>query len=252
MTIIVVDDDPEIRDVIREYFGDEGFDVREAENGASLMARIEEKLPELVLLDLRLPEEDGLTLARVLRDRYPEIGIVIVSGKEDVVDRVAGLEVGADDYIVKPFHMREVLARVRSVLRRRGVAINSQGQSAPPQNDHESKADKIDAELYRFSGWALSCGQRTLTSNDGTQVDLTSGEFDLLLAFASHPNRVLTRDQLLDLSRNGSSDAFDRSVDVQVGRLRRKIEQDYKRPALIKTVRNAGYMFKAEVKISQE
>jgi two-component system OmpR family response regulator len=252
MTIIVVDDDAEIRDVIKEYLTDEGFDVREAEDGASLFARIAEKTPQLVLLDLRLPEEDGLSLARTLRERYPDIGIVIISGKEDLVDRVAGLEVGADDYIVKPFHMREVLARMRSVLRRREGGEKSQGREAEPENRQPVNNGLTQADLYQFSGWALSCAERTLTFEDGTEVELTNGEFDLLVAFASHPKRALSRDQLLDLSRNGSSDAFDRSVDVQVGRLRRKIEQDHRRPALIKTVRNVGYIFQVDVTASQK
>jgi len=251
MTIIVVDDDPEIRDIVKEYLGAEGVDVREAKDGAALFARIEEKAPELVLLDLRLPEEDGLSLARTLRERYPDIGIVIISGKEDVVDRVAGLEVGADDYIVKPFHMREVLARMRSVLRRREGAEKTQTLESDPAPRQPGTNGGIRAELYQFSGWALCCVERTLTFQDGREVELTNGEFDLLVAFASHPKRALSRDQLLDLSRNGSSDAFDRSVDVQVGRLRRKIEQDHKRPALIKTVRNVGYLFQTEVTVSR-
>lgn len=245
--IIVVDDDPEIRDVVREYLADEGFDVREAGHGAEMFKRIEEKMPELVLLDLKLPDEDGFTLARTLREHYPSVGIVIISGKEDVVDRVAALEIGADDYIVKPFNLREVLARVRSVLRRREPPENGDptGVAHPDPAPGGNGADGCNS--FRFAGWTLNCARRTLRSPGGEEVELTGGEFDMLQAFVSHPNRALSREQLLDLARNGMSDAYDRSVDVQVGRLRRKIEEDHRRPALIKTVRNVGYMFQGDV-----
>lgn len=246
MTIIVVDDDSEIRDVVKEYLSDEGFDVREAKDGASLFGQIRQKVPELVLLDLKLPNEDGFTIARRLREQYPSIGIFIISGKEDVVDRVAGLEVGADDYLVKPFNMREVLARIKSILRRRGFGQN--GEPSPNYSTSISGPERIRAtpETYRFSGWTLDCSRRSLVSSGGKSVELTSGEFDLLIAFVSHPNRALSREQLLDYSRNGRTEAFDRSVDVQVGRLRRKIEQDHRKPALIKTIRNVGYMFRID------
>lgn len=246
MTIIVVDDEPEIRDVVKEYLCDEGFDVREAKDGASLFGLIHQKVPELVLLDLKLPNEDGFTIARRLREQYPSIGIFIISGKEDVVDRVAGLEVGADDYLVKPFNMREVLARVKSILRRRGFGQN--GKPTPHYSDAINVPERAPAipETYTFSGWTLDYSRRSLVSSLGQSVELTSGEFDLLIAFVSHPNRALSREQLLDYSRNGRTEAFDRSIDVQVGRLRRKIEQDHRKPALIKTIRNVGYMFRLD------
>jgi DNA-binding response OmpR family regulator len=246
MTIIVVDDEPEIRDIVKEYLSDEGFDVREANDGTSLFGLIRQKVPELVLLDLKLPNEDGFTIARRLREQYPSIGIFIISGKEDVVDRVAGLEVGADDYLVKPFNMREVLARVKSILRRRGFGQN--GQTSAHFANVTNVPDSVSGtpETYTFSGWTLDCSRRSLVSSDGKPVELTSGEFDLLLAFVSHPNRALSREQLLDYSRNGRTEAFDRSIDVQVGRLRRKIEHDHRKPALIKTIRNIGYMFRVD------
>ena len=175
------------------------------------------------------------------------MGIVMISGKEDVVDRVAGLEVGADDYIVKPFHLRELLARIRSVLRRRDISGNS---PAGPAESQTALAGTGSRQLLCFSGWILDSEQRILTSPDGELPQLTGGEFDLLVAFASHPKRALTREQLLDYSRSRDAEAFDRSIDVQVGRLRRKIEQDPKRPALIKTVRNVGYMFGADVTLT--
>lgn len=242
--IVIVDDDPEIRDLVREYLANEGFDIREARDGEAMRALIAERVPDVVLLDLTLPGEDGLTLARSLRQDFPAMGIVMISGKEDVVDRVAGLEVGADDYIVKPFHLRELLARVRSVLRRRASS-----DDRLPATD-STVADPTPRQLLTFSGWILDCDRRSLVSPGGEPLELTGGEFDLLVAFASHPKRALTREQLLDYARSREAEAFDRSIDVQVGRLRRKIEQDPKRPTLIKTVRNVGYMFGADVTVT--
>jgi DNA-binding response OmpR family regulator len=247
VSVVVVDDDAEIRDLVRAYLSDEGFSVGEAADGGSMRNLIAERVPDLVLLDLRLPGEDGLTLARELRQNFPRMGIVMISGKEDVVDRVAGLEVGADDYVVKPFHLRELLARVRSVLRRR-----ENGQSVEAnQSNGVAGAGPLPRKICRFSDWVLDCDGRTLSSIDGKAVELTSREFDLLVAFAAHPNRALTRNQLLDYASCGEGDAYDRSIDVQVGRLRRKIERDTKRPALIKTIRNVGYMFTADVTVSK-
>ena len=247
--ILVVDDDPEIRDILDEYLSDEGFVVVEAPDGETMRRLIAEDIPDLVLLDVRLPDEDGLFLARELQQSVPETGIVMISGKEDVVDRVSGLEMGADDYIVKPFHLREVLARVRSVLRRRDVtAVNGMsGKTAVAKAQSPSSGNH---SIYRFAGWALDEEGRGLTSPQGGAVVLTGGEFDLLLTFVSHPNRALSRDQLLDYARSREAEPFDRSIDVQVGRLRRKIERDPKRPALIKTIRNVGYMFDTEVTVT--
>lgn len=235
MSVVVVDDDAEIRDLIREYLSEEGFVVREADGGPTMWELVRESAPDLVLLDLKLPGDDGLTLARDLRQQFPAVGIVMISAKEDVVDRVAGLEIGADDYLVKPFHLRELLARVRSVLRRQEGSPGAMSDETPPR------------KLYRFSDWELDADGRSLLSPDRRRIELTSGEFDLLLAFAARPRRALTRDQLLDFARNREAGSFDRSIDVQVGRLRRKIEPNPRRPVLIKTVRNVGYMFDVDV-----
>jgi DNA-binding response OmpR family regulator len=243
----VVDDDADIRDLVREYLSDEGYAVGEAADGGTMRDLIAERVPDLVLLDLKLPGEDGLTLTRELRRNFPAMGIVMISGKEDVVDRVAGLEVGADDYLVKPFHLRELLARVRSVLRRRDKDRN--GETEP--SGGVAVADAFPRTVYRFGNWILDGDRRTLVSREGEAVALTSREFDLLLAFITHANRALSRDQLLDYA-GGGADPYDRSIDVQVGRLRRKVERDPKRPALIKTVRNVGYMFTADVTMSEE
>lgn len=250
-TIAIVDDDPEIRDIVREYLSDEGFAVQEAADGSSMHSLLEHQVPDVVLLDLRLPGEDGLSLARHLRKEFPTIGILMITGKEDVTDRVAGLEVGADDYLVKPFHLRELLARVRSVLRRQeNHALGSNGANGaadcPDPAQHNDKGRQ-----YAFADWILNESDRTLHSTSAEKVDLTGGEFDLLLAFVSHPQRALTRDQLLDYARSRDAEVFDRSIDVQVGRLRRKIERNAKRPALIKTVRNVGYMFCADVTVKR-
>lgn len=247
--LIVVDDDAEIRDIVQEYFADEGFSVAEAPDGDAMRRLIADHIPDVILLDLKLPGEDGLALARELRQTHPAMGIVMISGKEDVVDRVAGLEVGADDYLIKPFHLRELLARVRSVLRRgeNGRA----GHSPPPSQtgDDAAMSGSTPRRVYQFADWVLDGDGRMLTAANGIPVELTSGEFDLLATFVNHPNRALSRDQLLDFARNREAESFDRSIDVQVGRLRRKIERDPKRPALIKTIRNVGYMFSADVTV---
>lgn len=255
--VVIVDDDAEIRGLVDDYLTAEGFAVGQARDGAGMREHIGEGVPDVVLLDLKLPGEDGLALARELRQSFPAMGILMISGKEDVVDRVAGLEVGADDYLVKPFHLRELLARIRSVMRRKDPDQNdaqSTRDPAPAAGRPSERQDSGHASarcIYRFSTWILDRDGRTLVSDAGDAVDLTGGEFDLLIAFASRPNRALSREQLLDYARSGDADAFDRSIDVQVGRLRRKIERNPKRPALIKTVRNVGYMFSADVTVTE-
>ena len=224
--ILVVDDQPEIRTLVQEYLTGEGFRVSTAHDGAGMRRVLSQSPADLVILDLMLPGEDGLTLARSLRNQS-SIGIIILTGRSETVDRIIGLEMGADDYLPKPFHLRELLARVKSVLRRvRG------GESPPPAR---SRA--------RFAGWSLDLSSRELTSPTGRAVRLTTGEFDLLSAFVTYANQVLSRDRLLDLARNREAGPFDRTIDVQVGRLRRKLEADPARPTLIKTVRGAGYIF---------
>src|SRR5580658_9491670 len=223
--ILVVDDQQEICDLVREYLTDEGFRVSTANDGAGLREVIAREPTDLVILDLVLRGEDGLQLARELRSQS-DIGIIMLTGRGETVDRIIGLEMGADDYLSKPFHLRELLARVRSVLRR-GAA----------------RAGGAPRARARFASWSLDLASRELTSPAGEEVRLTTGEFELLAAFVNHANQVLSRDRLLDLSRHREAGPFDRTIDVQVGRLRRKLEDDPKNPAMIKTVRGGGYIF---------
>lgn len=234
--ILVVDDDPEIRDVIDEYLTEEGFQVSLAADGQAMQKALDEGPVDLVILDVRLPGEDGLSLASELRQRS-RAGIIILSRKSDLVDRVAGLEVGADDYIAKPFHLRELLARVRSVLRRKSCR--------PRQLDTD--AAEGQAGKLRFADYELDRRKRLLVDPKGRPVDLSAGEFDLLLAFVEHPKRALSRDRILDFASGREATPFDRSIDVQVGRLRRKIEPNPRRPELIKTIRGVGYMLDVDV-----
>jgi two-component system OmpR family response regulator len=226
--ILVVDDQQEICDLVREYLTDEGFRVSTANNGAGLREEMARGPVDLVILDLVLPGEDGLQLARELRSGS-DIGIIMLTGRGEMVDRIIGLEMGADDYLSKPFHLRELLARVRSVLRR-GPARASERAGEPRAR-------------IRFVGWTLDLASRELLSSSGEEVRLTTGEFELLAAFVNHPNQVLSRDRLLDLSRHREAGPFDRTIDVQVGRLRRKLEDDPQTPTMIKTVRGGGYIF---------
>ncbi|HZK88550.1 MAG TPA: response regulator [Stellaceae bacterium] len=228
--ILVVDDQQEICDLVREYLSDEGFRVSTANDGAGLREEMARGPIDLVILDLVLRGEDGLQLARELRSQS-DIGIIMLTGRGEIVDRIIGLEMGADDYLSKPFHLRELLARVRSVLRR-GSTRGGGGDKAG-----ESRA------RIRFAGWSLDLASRELLSSAGEEVRLTTGEFELLAAFVNHANQVLSRDRLLDLSRHREAGPFDRTIDVQVGRLRRKLEEDPKNPTMIKTVRGGGYIF---------
>lgn len=227
--ILIVDDEPDIRELIQTYLKQEGYRVFTAEDGEALRRVMAEKPVDLVLLDLGLPGENGLSLTRYLREHY-DVAIIIVTGRGETVDRIVGLEVGADDYVAKPFDLRELLARVRSVMRRTH-------RTPPPKGG--SKA----GGLVRFAGWLLDLGSRRLVSPEGREVPLTTGEFNLLSVFVRYPNRVLSRDELLDLTHHRGAGPFDRSIDVQVGRLRRKIEADPEQPVLIKSVRAAGYIF---------
>ena len=234
--ILVVDDDERIRSMLRRYLAQEAIKVSDAADGATMRAVLERQKIDLVLLDLVMPGEDGLTLARDIR-RHSAIPIIILTGKGDLIDRVVGLEAGADDYIAKPFHLREVLARIRTVLRR--------VQPAQPQ---APAAVATDAEAtLTFLGWRLDLVRRELRRPDGGLVPLTSGEFELLRVLVHNANRVLNRDQLMDLVKGREWEAFDRAIDTQVVRLRRKIERDPQKPELIKTARGAGYVFAAAV-----
>jgi DNA-binding response OmpR family regulator len=225
--VLVVDDDASIREMLAEYLGSHGFVVAEAEDGTAMRAEIERAAPDVVLLDLRLPREDGLTLARYLRERY-DVGIIMVTGSGEVVDRIVGLEVGADDYVTKPFDPRELLARVKSVLRRT--------QSRPAEAAVESKR-------VRFGRCQLDLASHQLFDADGQEIPITSMEFDLLKVFAEHPGKALSRDRILTLTKNREWDPYDRSIDIRIARLRRKVEADPENPHAIRTVRGVGYMF---------
>ena len=226
--ILVVDDDSEICNLLSEYLSSRGYDVACADSGEAMRAAIARAVPAVVLLDIGLPGEDGLALARYLRERLT-CGIVMITGAHAVVDRVVGLEVGADDYIAKPFDLREVLARVRSVLRR--VAPRD---SQPAEERVPVGKCVLDLRSHQLS-------------EAGREVSLTAMEFDLLKALVNHPNQVLSRDQLLSLTRQREWEPFDRSIDILVARLRRKVEADPDRPSAIRTVRGAGYMFVNDV-----
>ena len=228
--LLVVDDDQRIRHMLSRYFEQEGYRVSVAADGSAMRAQLTNAV-DMILLDVVMPGEDGLTLAREVRAKS-DVGIIMLTGRDDVLDRVVGLEIGADDYIPKPFHLREVLARVKSVLRRRGQ------RTIPPV---------VTGEVIRFEGWRLDIASRQLVSPNGEDVALTTGEFDLLAALASHPGRVLSRETLMDLTRGRSLESFDRTIDAQVARLRKKIEADPKNPSLVKSVRNVGYVFTGKV-----
>jgi two-component system OmpR family response regulator len=231
--LLIVDDDEDILSLLTEFFRKHSHPVTVAANGAAMFAALQEHSIDLVILDLMLRGEDGLSLCQRLR-ATSHVPIIMLTAMADHTDRVVGLEVGADDYLTKPFDQRELLARVKAVLRRTAAS----GAPATPAETRPALC---------FANWRLDVTRRELRSEDDTLVILSGGEFDLLLAFTEHPQRVLTRDQLLDLSRGASHAAYDRSIDVQVSRLRYKLETDPKNPALIRTVRNGGYLFVPKV-----
>lgn len=232
--ILVVDDEARIRTMLRRYLEGEGFKLSEAGDGSAMRRVIEAGPVDLVLLDLMMPGEDGLSLARYIRQRS-QTPIIMLTGKDDLIDRVAGLEAGADDYVTKPFHLREILARIRTVLRR----IQAPAMAAAPV----SQAVALTGETLRFQGWQLDMLRRELRNPDDTPIVLTAAEFELLRVFATHANRVLNRDQLMELVKGREWEAYDRAIDTQIVRLRKKIEADPGNPTLIKTVRGAGYVF---------
>jgi two-component system OmpR family response regulator len=233
--ILIVDDDREIRDLLGRFLTKHGYRVTTARDGQEMRKALAEWRIDLIVLDLLLPGEDGLTLCRQLRAQS-NMPIIMLTAMGEETDRIVGLEMGADDYLPKPFNPRELSARIKSVLRR------AQGTPAP--------APAPGRTMLRFADWKLDLARRRLESVEGFVVDLSAGEFVLLVAFAEHPQRVLTRDQLLDLTHGRAAAPFDRSVDIQVSRLRRKIEPDPKDPELIKTVRGGGYMFTPAVERS--
>jgi len=225
--ILVVDDDREIRDLLAKFLTKHGYRVTTARDGEEMFKALDGWRIDLVVLDLMLPGEDGLSLCRRLR-AHAKTPVIMLTAMGEETDRIIGLEMGADDYMPKPFNPRELLARIKAVLRR--------AQSLP-----ETQVERSPA--IRFAGWTLDVATRRLESPEGVVVDLSSGEHDMLMAFLDHPRRVLSRDQLLDLARNRSSTPFDRSIDVHIGHLRRKIEANPRDPQLIKTVHGVGYMF---------
>ncbi|OGI43094.1 MAG: two-component system response regulator OmpR [Candidatus Muproteobacteria bacterium RBG_16_64_11] len=227
--LLVVDDDPRLRELLARYLGEQGFRVSAVADGAAMDALLARARPDLVILDLMLPGEDGLSIARRLRAR-DNTPIIILSARGEDVDRIVGLEVGADDYLPKPFNPRELLARIRAVLRRPATA-------SPATTDG----------IHRFGPFTLDVTRHTLV-RDGQEISLTAGEFALLRVLAGHPNRVLTRDQLIEHLKGYERSAFDRSIDVRVTRLRRKIEDDPAAPRYLRTVWGEGYLFTPEGK----
>jgi len=233
IAVLVVDDDADVRDLLHDYLSDQGYAVLEADSAPAARALLAEQVPHIALLDVNLPGEDGLSLARYVREHF-DIGIIMVSGAGEAVDRIVGLEVGADDYVCKPFDPRELRARVKSVLRR---YLREPTRPAPA-------AEPLDATRRLAIGRCmLDLDTHQLFDASGAETPLTHMEFDLLRVFAERPNRPLSRDQLLSLTQNREWDPFDRSIDIRIARLRRKVEADPEQPRTIRTVRGVGYMF---------
>ncbi|CAI8425088.1 MAG: Transcriptional regulatory protein OmpR [Rhodospirillaceae bacterium] len=229
--IAILDDDPEIRSLLEQNLRGAGFEVSTASNGRDLKTILEHQTIDLIVLDLMLPGEDGLTICRELRAES-NIPIIMLTAMTHEADRIIGLEMGADDYLTKPFSPRELVARIKATLRRQGM-VTTQSE------DRRRTA--------MFEGWKLDVVRRELRDPDDVLVDLTSGEFDLLAALIERPNRLMTRDLLLDITKGRQADVFDRSIDITISRLRQKIEEDPKNPQFIKTVRGKGYIFSAEI-----
>ena len=233
--IAVLDDEADITRLLAGYLETQGYRVTSVHTGRDLLATMTADAPALVLLDLGLPGEDGFAIARQLREHF-RCGLVIVTGRGDAVDKIVGLEIGADDYVTKPFDLRELAARIKAVLRR--ILTTT---AAPPAS--EARPETAPArERFNFAGWEFDTGARRLLDPEGGEVGLTTGEFDLLAVLVRHAGRVLSRDFLLEQTRGRDAGPFDRTIDVQIGRLRKKMEADSERPELIKSVRGAGYV----------
>ena len=231
--VLAIDDDPSVRQMIADYLGDNDIRVTTLESGRGVEDVITRETIDLLILDLKLPGEDGMQIARRLREKW-DLPIIMLTGRKEEADRVMGLELGADDYLTKPFSPRELLARIRALLRR--------------SRARETVADGLaKIRAFRFAGWELNVRLRRLTSPKGEAIAMSNSEFNLLAAFLSAPQRVLTREQLLDLSRLHNDEVYDRSIDVQVGRLRKKIEPEGSQSQFIRTERGVGYVFTAEV-----
>ncbi len=236
--ILVVDDHEDIRELLATYLSQHGFDVSTADNGEQLRALLPKHCYDLIVLDLMMPGEDGLSLCRYIRDQKGPPVIMLTAMSEDA-DCVVGLEIGADDYVTKPFVPRVLLARIKAVLRRGGEQTASSGKAGVEGGEIAGR--------YRFASWTLDTNQRHLQHDDGVLVSLSTAEYRLLLVFIEHPQKVLSRDQLLTFTKGREADPFDRSIDNQVSRLRKKIEKDPQNPALIKTVWGGGYLFSVSV-----
>ena len=234
--VLVVDDEPEIRSLLSEYFGRHGLVVRTAQDAAQAREMLAESLPDLAILDVNMPGENGLSLARWMRERHPHMGLVMLTTAGESIDRIVGLELGADDYVPKPFEMRELLARIRAVLRRVTLAALAPQVAA-------AASQPTPCKRVRFGICELDLDQRRLFALDGHEVEISAAEFDLLSLFARNPNRPLNRDQIMEQAHNRGWDVFDRSIDLRVMRLRRKIESNPDKPEVLKTVRNVGYVF---------
>jgi two-component system OmpR family response regulator len=232
--LAILDDEVEITRLLADYLVGHGYRVTQLHNGPALLALMRSDPPDLVLLDLGLPGEDGFSIARQLREHW-HCGLVIVTGRGDSVDKVVGLEVGADDYVTKPFELRELLARIKAVLRRTAPSTSIALSATGP-------GGSADDRLLRFAGFELDTAARRLRGPANEDITLTTGEFDLLCTFARHAGRVLSRDFLLEHTRGREAGPFDRTIDVQVGRLRKKLESNPEDPQLIKSVRGAGYV----------
>jgi two-component system phosphate regulon response regulator OmpR len=226
-TILIVDDEPDVREVLEEYFVAHGYAVVAAENAGAAKAIAAKQAVDLALVDIHMPGEDGLSLARHLRERYAKLAIIMLTSAATVVDRIVGLEMGSDDYVPKPFDPRELMARVKSVLRRTSAAARGE----------------IGAERVRIGRCVLDVAAHRLTDDSGAEVPMSPLEFDLLKALAQHPNRALSRERILNLNQQKDWDPFDRSVDLRIMRLRKKIEPDPEHPRFIRTIRNEGYVF---------
>lgn len=241
--ILVVDDDPGIQKVVKKYLDEDGYAVTSALSAKEAHEKMGRHHYDIVLLDMILPDGDGLGLINDFRSRS-KTPIIIVSGKTDATDRVVGLEMGADDYLTKPFHMRELSARIKSVLRRAAPVADVSGRPSQGQAVNGGK-------IIHFNNWKMDCARYEVVSETGEPVSLTSGEFKLLQALLNAPNRVLSREQLFEITRGVDYDSYDRAVDIQIGRLRKKLHDDPNAPTLIKTVRGVGYMFIGDVKVQQ-
>jgi DNA-binding response OmpR family regulator len=233
--VLVVDDEPELRSLLSEYLGRQGFSVRSAADAAEARALVAQEPPPIAILDVHMPGENGLSLARWLREAHPRTGIVMLTTAGEAVDRIVGLELGADDYMPKPFELRELLARVRALQRRMAATVAAMAPVAAPA--------PAKGRGVRFGDCWLDLEQRRLVAPDGNDIPITAAEFDLLALFARHPNRPLNRDQIMEQAHNRGWDVFDRSIDLRIMRLRRKIERNPDKPEVLKTVRNVGYVY---------